>query len=37
MAHDHQGAGHRHDHTAGANAKMLGWGLALTSIYISPR
>lgn len=34
MAHDHQGAGHSHDHTAGANAKMLGWALALTSTYL---
>lgn len=34
MAHDHQGAGHSHDHTAGANAKMLGWALALTSSYL---
>jgi cobalt-zinc-cadmium efflux system protein len=32
MAHDH--AGHAHDHTAGANAKMLGWALALTSAYL---
>lgn len=34
MAHDHGAAGHSHDHTAGANAKMLGWALALTSIYL---
>ncbi|WIW90435.1 cation diffusion facilitator family transporter (plasmid) [Sphingobium sp. V4] len=34
MAHDHNGAGHSHDHTAGANAKMLGWALALTSTYL---
>jgi len=34
MAHDHDGAGHSHDHTAGANAKMLGWALALTSTYL---
>jgi len=34
MAHDHQGAGHSHDHTAGVNAKMLGWALALTSTYL---
>ena len=34
MAHDHEGAGHSHDHTAGANAKMLGWALALTSPYL---
>jgi hypothetical protein len=30
MAHDHGQAGHGHDHTVGANAKMLGpisiWG-----------
>lgn len=32
MAHNHQGAGH--DHTAGANTKMLGWALALTSTYL---
>lgn len=34
MAHDHEGAGHSHDHTAGANAKLLGWALALTSTYL---
>jgi len=34
MAHDHGAAGHSHDHTAGANAKMLGWALALTSAYL---
>ncbi|MET4898329.1 cation diffusion facilitator family transporter [Sphingomonadaceae bacterium jetA1] len=34
MAHDHAAAGHAHDHTAGANARMLGWALALTSIYL---
>ena len=34
MAHDHGQAGHSHDHTAGANAKMLGWALALTSTYL---
>jgi cobalt-zinc-cadmium efflux system protein len=34
MAHDHGQGGHSHDHTAGANAKMLGWALALTSIYL---
>ncbi len=34
MAHDDQGAGHSHDHTGGANAKMLGWALALTSTYL---
>ncbi len=34
MAHDHSGAGHSHDHTAGANTKMLGWALALTSTYL---
>jgi len=34
MAHDHEGAGHSHDHTAGANAKMLRWALALTSTYL---
>jgi cobalt-zinc-cadmium efflux system protein len=34
MAHDHGQGGHSHDHTAGANARMLGWALALTSIYL---
>ena len=34
MAHDHGGDGHTHDHTAGANAKMLGWALALTATYL---
>jgi cobalt-zinc-cadmium efflux system protein len=34
MAHDHGSAGHGHDHTAGANVKMLGWALALTSTYL---
>lgn len=34
MAHDHSQAAHAHDHTSGANAKMLGWALALTSIYL---
>lgn len=34
MAHDHGLGGHAHDHTAGANAKMLGWALALTSTYL---
>ncbi|MBM3927962.1 MAG: cation transporter [Sphingomonadales bacterium] len=34
MAHDHNAPGHAHDHTAGANAKMLGWALALTSTYL---
>jgi len=34
MAHDHSQPGHAHDHTAGANAKMLGWALALTSTYL---
>lgn len=34
MAHDHEGAGHSHDHTAGAKAKMLRWALALTSTYL---
>lgn len=31
---DHGSGGHAHDHTAGANAKMLSWALALTSIYL---
>jgi hypothetical protein len=34
MAHDHGPGGDFHDHTAGANAKMLGWALALTSTYL---
>ncbi len=34
MAHDHGAGGHSHDHTAGANARMLGWALALTSTYL---
>ncbi len=34
MAHDHGEAGHAHDHTAGANATMLGWALALTTTYL---
>lgn len=34
MAHDHQGSGRSHDHTAGANAKMLVWALALISTYL---
>ena len=32
MGQEH--AGHSHDHTAGANAKMLGWALALTFTYL---
>jgi cobalt-zinc-cadmium efflux system protein len=35
MAHDHGKGGHSHDHSAGANAKMLGWALALTSVYLA--
>lgn len=31
--HDHT-EGHSHDHTAGANASMLKWALALTSTYL---
>jgi cobalt-zinc-cadmium efflux system protein len=34
MAHDHPGAGHSHDHTAGASARMLKWALALTCLYL---
>jgi len=34
MAHDHGEAGHGHDHTAGANAKMLTWALGLTATYL---
>lgn len=32
--HDHGSGGHAHDHTAGANAKMLGMALALTATYL---
>lgn len=32
--HDHAEGGHAHDHTAGANATMLKWALALTSTYL---
>lgn len=32
--HDHASGGHAHDHTAGANAKMLSWALALTTTYL---
>lgn len=32
--HDHEESGHAHDHTAGANAKMLGWALALIAAYL---
>lgn len=32
MADDH--AGHAHDHTAGANSKMLGWALGLTATFL---
>lgn len=32
--HDHGAGGHAHNHAAGANAKMLGWALALTSTYL---
>lgn len=32
--HAHGAEGHSHDHTAGANAKMLGWALALTATYL---
>ena len=34
MAHDHGAAAHSYDHTAEANGKMLGWALALTSVYL---
>lgn len=34
MPHDHAAGGHAHDHTAGANAKMLGWALTLTATYL---
>jgi cobalt-zinc-cadmium efflux system protein len=33
-AHGHADGGHAHDHTAGANARMLGWALALTATYL---
>jgi cobalt-zinc-cadmium efflux system protein len=32
--HNHGSGGHAHDHTAGANAKMLGWALVLTTTYL---
>ena len=32
--HDHGAGGHAHNHAAGANTKMLGWALALTSTYL---
>lgn len=32
--HDHGAGGHAHDHTAGANSKMLAWALALTTAYL---
>ena len=32
--HDHPAGGRAHDHSAGANAKMLGWALALTATYL---
>lgn len=34
MAHDHGETGHSHDHTAGANARMLTWALGLTATYL---
>ena len=34
MAHDHREGGGSHDHTAGANTKMLVLALALTSTYL---
>lgn len=34
MAHSHAGNDHGHDHTAGANSRMLAWALALTSIFL---
>lgn len=35
MSHAHDGSeSHGHDHTAGANAKMLTWALGLTSIFL---
>nr|WP_242443613.1 hypothetical protein [Sphingobium sp. LB126] len=32
--HDHAPGGRGHNHTAGANAKMLFWALALTATYL---
>lgn len=32
--HDHEAAGHSHDHTAGANTKMLAIALALTGTFL---
>lgn len=32
--HDHSEAGHSHDHTAGANAKMLSIALLLTGSFL---
>ena len=32
--YDHGSGGHAHDHVAGANAKMLGWTLVLTTAYL---
>ncbi len=32
MGHDH--GGHAHNHAAGANSRMLGWALALTTIFL---
>lgn len=34
MAHDHSDGAKGHDHTAGANAKMLTWALGLTATYL---
>lgn len=35
MSHAHEGGeGHGHDHTAGANAKMLTWALGLTATFL---
>ena len=32
--HAHGEASHSYDHTAGANARMLSWALALTATYL---
>jgi cobalt-zinc-cadmium efflux system protein len=32
--HDHGSGGHAYDHMVGANAKMLGWALVLTTAYL---
>ncbi|MBB5256038.1 cation diffusion facilitator family transporter [Rhizobium leguminosarum] len=34
MSHAHEPGSHAHDHTAGSNARSLGWALGLTSIFL---